>query len=50
MTGRHIGALINDARERFAIYAARIIHRVGEFQPLDEIVLVAVTSAIATHS
>ncbi|HEY0939372.1 MAG TPA: molybdenum cofactor biosynthesis protein MoaE [Steroidobacter sp.] len=45
MTERCIGALIDDARERFGICAARVIHRVGELQPLDQIVLVAVTSA-----
>jgi molybdopterin synthase catalytic subunit len=30
---------------RFDIYAVRVVHRVGLLQPMDQIVLVAVTSA-----
>jgi molybdopterin synthase catalytic subunit len=45
MTESSIEAMINDAHKRFDIYAARVIHRVGLLQPLDQIVMVAVTSA-----
>ena len=44
MTERSIEAMIDAAMQRFDIRAARIIHRVGPLQPLDQIVLVAVTS------
>jgi molybdopterin synthase catalytic subunit len=37
--------MIDAALSRFDIHAARVIHRVGVLQPLDQIVLVAVTSA-----
>lgn len=45
MTERAIEAMIDDALRRFDIHAARVVHRVGLLQPLDQIVLVAVTSA-----
>ena len=45
MTERAIEAMIDEAQRRFDIYAARVIHRVGVLQPLDQIVMVAVTSA-----
>ncbi len=45
MTEKAIEAMIDEAIERFDIYAARVIHRVGLLQPLDQIVMVAVTSA-----
>ncbi len=45
MTEKSIEAMIDAAFERFDIYAARVIHRVGPLQPLDQIVLVVVTSA-----
>jgi molybdopterin synthase catalytic subunit len=45
MTEASIEAMILEALKRFDIYAARVIHRVGLLQPLDQIVLVAVTSA-----
>lgn len=45
MTEKAIEAMIDEAHRRFDIYAARVIHRVGLLQPLDQIVLVAVTSA-----
>ena len=45
MTERAIEAMIDAALSRFDIHAARVIHRVGVLQPLDQIVLVAVTSA-----
>lgn len=45
MTEKSIEAMIDAAHQRFDIYAARVIHRIGVMQPLDQIVLVAVTSA-----
>ncbi|QHE86669.1 molybdenum cofactor biosynthesis protein MoaE [Hydrogenophaga sp. BPS33] len=45
MTEKSIEAMIDEAFERFDLLGARVIHRVGLLQPLDQIVLVAVTSA-----
>ncbi len=45
MTEKSIEGMIDAAFQRFDIYAARVIHRVGLLQPLDQIVLVVVTSA-----
>jgi molybdopterin synthase catalytic subunit len=45
MTEKAIEAMIDEAIERFDIFGVRVIHRVGLLQPLDQIVLVAVTSA-----
>ncbi len=45
MTEKSIEDMIDQAFQRFDIYAARVIHRVGPLQPLDQIVLVVVTSA-----
>jgi molybdopterin synthase catalytic subunit len=45
MTEQAIASMIEAARQRFDILGARVIHRVGLLQPLDQIVLVAVTSA-----
>ena len=45
MTESSIEAMIDEAFRRFDIYDARVIHRVGPLQPLDQIVLVVVTSA-----
>jgi molybdopterin synthase catalytic subunit len=45
MTERSIEAMIDAALARFDIRAARVIHRVGPLRPLDQIVLVVVTSA-----
>ena len=45
MTEKSIEAMVDAAQARFDIFAARVIHRVGLLQPLDQIVLVAVTSA-----
>ena len=45
MTERAIEAMIDDALFRFDIRAVRVVHRIGVLQPLDQIVLVAVTSA-----
>jgi molybdopterin synthase catalytic subunit len=45
MTEKSIEAMIDEAFKRFDIRAARVIHRVGPLKPLDQIVLVVVTSA-----
>jgi molybdopterin synthase catalytic subunit len=45
MTEKSIEAMIDAAMQRFDIFGARVIHRVGLLQPLDQIVMVAVTSA-----
>ncbi len=45
MTERSIEAMIDEAMRRFEIRAARVIHRVGLLQPLDQIMMVAVSSA-----
>jgi len=45
MTERSLEAIVAEARRRFDIYDALVIHRVGELRPTDQIVLVAVTSA-----
>lgn len=45
MTEKAIEAMIDEAHRRFDIIAARVVHRVGPLQPLDPIVLVAVSSA-----
>jgi len=45
MTERAIEAMIEEARRRFDIRAARVIHRVGSLQPSEQIVLVAVACA-----
>lgn len=45
MTEASIEAMIDEALRRFDVRAARVVHRVGELGPGDNIVLVAVTSA-----
>ena len=45
MTEKAIEAMIESALKRFDIFGARVIHRIGLLQPLEQIVLVAVTSA-----
>ena len=44
MTEKAIEAMIDEAMARFDIFAARVVHRVGLLQPLDQVVMVAVTS------
>ncbi len=44
MTEKSIEAMIDAAQQRFDIFGARVIHRVGLLRPLDQIVMVAVTS------
>jgi molybdopterin synthase catalytic subunit len=45
MTEKALLAIVDEARTRFDILDALVIHRVGELAPTDQIVLVAVTSA-----
>ncbi|GAB2462951.1 molybdopterin synthase catalytic subunit MoaE [Comamonas humi] len=45
MTEKSIAGIVAQARERFEIYGARVIHRVGLLAPEAQIVLVAVSSA-----
>ena len=44
MTEQSIQAIIDQAKQRWPIYGALVIHRVGPLKPMDQIVLVAVTS------
>ena len=45
MTERSLEEIVSEAKARWNIYDALIIHRVGTLLPLDQIVLVLVTSA-----
>jgi molybdopterin synthase catalytic subunit len=45
MTEKALNGIIDEARRRWSIYDAVVIHRVGELAPTDQIVLVAVSSA-----
>lgn len=45
MTENAIESMIDQAFQRFNVYSARVIHRIGVLKPLDPIVLVAVASA-----
>lgn len=45
MTEQQIADIIEEARQRYDVMAATVIHRVGELQPSDEIVFVGVASA-----
>lgn len=45
MTEKSIEAMIDAAHQRFAIFQARVIHRIGRLLPQEQIVLVAVSSA-----
>lgn len=45
MTERSLEDIVSEAKDRWDIYDALIIHRVGKLLPLDQIVLVLVTSA-----
>ena len=45
MTENAIEAMIDEAQRRFDIRGVRVIHRIGLLQPLDQIMMVAVTSA-----
>jgi molybdopterin synthase catalytic subunit len=45
MTERALAAIVADAKARWSIAEALVIHRVGPLHPADQIVLVACTSA-----
>ncbi len=45
MTERSIQAIVDEARDRWSLNAVRVIHRVGELAPGEQIVYVGVTSA-----
>ena len=45
MTEKALSEIVEEARGRFDILDALVIHRVGALMPADQIVLVAVTSA-----
>ena len=45
MTERSLEEIVSEAKSRWNIYDVLIIHRVGTLLPLDQIVLVLVTSA-----
>ena len=45
MTEKALEEIISEAKARWDIYGALVIHRVGPLKPCDQIVLVAVTSA-----
>ena len=45
MTEKALAAIIDDAKARWAIADALVIHRIGALEPADQIVLVGVTSA-----
>jgi molybdopterin synthase catalytic subunit len=45
MTEKALTAIVDEARERFDILDALVIHRVGTLAPTDQIVLVVVTGA-----
>ncbi|MES2978998.1 MAG: molybdopterin synthase catalytic subunit MoaE [Pseudomonadota bacterium] len=45
MTEKAIEAMVDEALARFDILGARVIHRVGLLQPLDQVVMVAVISS-----
>ena len=45
MTEKSLAAIVDDAKSRWDILDALVIHRVGELRPTDQIVLVGVTSA-----
>ena len=45
MTEKALESIIQQAKSRWEFYDALVIHRVGTLQPLDQIVLVAVSGA-----
>jgi molybdopterin synthase catalytic subunit len=45
MTERSIGKIVEEACSRWQVMDSTVIHRYGELQPTDQIVLVAVASA-----
>lgn len=45
MTEKALEAIVSQAKARWNIYDALVIHRIGELKPLDQIVLVVTTGA-----
>lgn len=45
MTEKALAQIVEEAKQRFDILDATVIHRIGELRPADQIVFVAVTSA-----
>jgi molybdopterin synthase catalytic subunit len=45
MTEKAIGAIVTRAKARWAVFEILVIHRIGELKPLEQIVLVVVTSS-----
>ena len=45
MTEKSLEDIVSQAKQRWDIYDALVVHRVGTLKPLDQIVLVIVTSA-----
>jgi molybdopterin synthase catalytic subunit len=45
MTEKALEAIVTQAKSRWDIFDALVVHRVGELRPTDQIVMVAVTSA-----
>jgi len=45
MTEKAIEAIVGQARDRWSVFDILVIHRIGELKPLDQIVLVVVTSS-----
>jgi molybdopterin synthase catalytic subunit len=45
MTEKALSGIVDEARSRWRIYEALVVHRVGELKPTDQIVLVIVTSS-----
>ena len=45
MTERAIEAIVAQAKARWQLFEILVIHRIGELKPLDQIVLVVVTSS-----
>jgi len=50
MTERSIEAIVDEARKRWDIIDALVIHRVGSLRPTDQIVLVVVSSSHRGHA
>ena len=45
MTEKSIAGIIDQARSRWSVFDALVVHRIGLLKPLDQIVLVVVTGA-----
>lgn len=45
MTEKAIAEIIDQAKARWSVFDVLVVHRVGKLKPLDQIVLVVVTSA-----